>query len=81
MIMEKYVKLGERGQVVIPKEIRDAMHLRKTQRIKMINIGSEIVMRPLKEEKEPEDTVLEILKKVKLTEKDWKEIQRERDER
>lgn len=81
MIIEKYVKLGERGQVVIPKEIRDAMHLRKTQRIKMTNIGNEIVMRPLKEEKEPEDRVLELLKKVKLTEKDWEEIQRERDER
>ncbi len=81
MIIEKYVKLGERGQVVIPKEIRDAMHLRKTQRIKMTNIGNEIVMRPLREEKEPEDRVLELLKKVKLTEKDWEEIQRERDER
>jgi hypothetical protein len=45
-----------------------------------MNIGNEIIVRPLTE-KNPEDALLEFLAKVKLTNEDWEEIQKERDER
>jgi len=81
MITEKYVKIGERGQVVIPKVMRDMLHLKHSQTLRIKNIGNELVMRSLSEEKNPEDVALIALTKAKLTEKDWEEIQRDREER
>ena len=81
MITEKYVKIGERGQVVIPKIMRDILHLKNSQTLRIKNIGNELVMRPLDEEKNPEDIALLALTKAKLTEKDWEEIQGDRKER
>ena len=37
MIIEKYVIVGERGQIAIPKEIREVEHIYPKQRLKLIN--------------------------------------------
>ena len=78
MIIEKYVKIGERGQIVIPKEMREKGHLQPDDRIKLINIDREIVIKLEKQEKKAELRALELLKKAKLNEKDWQEILRMR---
>lgn len=81
MIIEKYVKIGERGQIAIPKEIREKEGMEPKQIVKIINIGGEIIIRQQKRKKAPEDRILEILQKAKLADKDWDEINKERNER
>ena len=80
MIIEKYVKVGERGQIAIPKEIREKEGIEPKQTIKVINVGGEIIIR-LQRKKESEDKILELLQKAKLNDGDWEEIKRERKER
>lgn len=80
MIVEKYVKIGERGQIVIPKEIRDKENIQPEDRLKIINLDGEIIIKVEKQERQAELRALELLKKAKLTEKDWQEIRRMRKE-
>ena len=80
MIVEKYVKIGERGQIVIPKEIRDKENLQPEDRLKLINSDGEIIIKVEKQERHAELRALELLKRAKLTEKDWQEIKRMRKE-
>lgn len=79
MIIEKYVKLGERGQIVIPKEMREVLGIEKRDLLKVIGIGTEIIVRPLKVREEPEELILKALTKASFKEKDWIKIQKERE--
>ena len=63
---------------MIPKEMREKGHLQPDDRIKLINIDREIVIKLEKQEKKAELRALELLKKAKLNEKDWQEILRMR---
>jgi len=81
MIIEKYVKVGERGQIAIPKEIREREGIAPKQIVRIVNVGGEIIIKPQKRKIAPEDKILEILQKAKLGDKDWKEIRKEREER
>ena len=78
MIVEKYVKLGERGQIVIPKEIREKENLQPEDRLKIMDLDGEIIIKVEKQERQAELRALELLKKAKLTEKDWQEIRQMR---
>jgi len=80
-IEEKYVKVGERGQVVIPKSLRDAEGIKPHQFVKIISEPGQIVIRKVSPAKEPEDVIFNILKKAKFTNKDWEMIHKEREER
>ena len=80
MIIEKYVKVGERGQIAIPKEMREKEGIEPKQIVRLLDVGGEIIVRPQKRKKH-EDRILEILKKIKLKDKDWEDIKRERQER
>ncbi len=77
MLIEKYVTIGERGQIVIPKEIRDKEGLEPKERMRIIDLDGEIHIRP--EKKTPTARALEILKKAKFMEKDWQRILKERE--
>jgi len=81
MIIEKYVKVGERGQIAIPKEIRDKEGIEPKHLVRILNIDGEIIIRTQKGKKSHEDRILEILQKSKLGDKDWEEIKKEREER
>ena len=81
MIIEKYVKVGERGQIAIPKEMRDKEGIEPRNIVKVLSIGGEIIIRTQKSKKSHEDRILEILQKSKLGDKDWEEIKKEREER
>lgn len=81
MIISKYVKIGERGQIVIPKEIREKEKLVPNQMVKIVYLGGEIAIRTSTPGGSPEDNILKILQRVKLTEEDWKELHRDREER
>ncbi|MBI2575209.1 AbrB/MazE/SpoVT family DNA-binding domain-containing protein [Candidatus Woesearchaeota archaeon] len=81
MIISKYVRIGERGQIVIPKEIREKEKLVPNQMVKIVYLGGEIAIRTSTQGGSPEDNILKILQRVKLTEEDWKELHRDREER
>jgi AbrB family looped-hinge helix DNA binding protein len=81
MIIEKYVRVGERGQIAIPKEIRDNEGIVPEDMVKLMSVDGDIIIRTQKRAQSPEDRILELLQKSKLGDRDWEEIQRERAER
>ena len=64
-MLSKTIRLGKKGTIVIPKEIRDSLHLSEGTPLVLEVRGSEIVMRPL------------LPKRVKLRSEDIQEIVRE----
>lgn len=46
MSMGKEVELEERGRVLLPKEVRDSLHLKPGQKLLIEQKGKEIVIRP-----------------------------------
>lgn len=80
-IEEKYVKVGERGQVVIPKSFRETEGIKPNQFVKMVSEPNQIVIRKISPIKEPEDVIFNILTKAKFTEEDWKKTHEEREEK
>jgi len=81
-MIQKQVRVGERGQIVIPKEIRDKEGIEPQQILTIVDVAGNISIKPpaKKQMKNPEQRILEILSEAKLTEEDWKEIEKERDE-
>ena len=55
-MISKIVRMGKKGVVVIPKEVRDSLHLAEGTPFILEVRGSEIVMRPLIPEKVNLDT-------------------------
>lgn len=86
MIIRKHVKIGKRGVIVIPKEIREKGKLSPHQTVKMTYLDGQIVIRTSpfisisasKFEGSPEDAILRILSRIKLSNEDWEEIKRDR---
>ncbi len=79
-IEEKYTKVGERGQIVIPKSIREKYGIKPKQMLRIVEMPGEIMIRkPVTEE--PEKRFFELLTKTGLSSKYWKRIHKEREER
>ena len=53
--------MGERGQIVIPKEIRMKEGMTIDSQIKIINVEGEILLQIEKRHQQPEDKILAIL--------------------
>lgn len=77
---EKYVKVGERGQIVIPKKIREREGIRPMHFVKVIDMPGQIVIKKVTSG-EPEKRFFELLGKTGLSSKDWGRIHRLREER
>jgi len=80
-IEQKYAKVGWRGQVVIPKRMREEEGIAPNQIVRIIKEPGQIVIRKMTSAKLPEDTILEIFSKAKFTNRDWERIHKEREER
>lgn len=81
-IEEKYVRIGERGQIVIPKKMREESKMKPGEIVKIVNEPHQIVIR--KEQKiSGEELFFETLAKLKgkITMKDWDKVHKEREER
>jgi AbrB family looped-hinge helix DNA binding protein len=66
-------KVGERGQIVIPQEIRKKLNIRQGEKFLVINQNEDIIFRPLKEVKSL-DQVEEDIIDMQIADKRWKEI-------
>lgn len=78
MIIQEYVKVSERGQITIPKAIREKELIRPNMILRIIDMPGAIIIEKIST-KSPEDMILEALRAAKFTDEDWEEIQRERD--
>ncbi|MBI2133985.1 AbrB/MazE/SpoVT family DNA-binding domain-containing protein [Candidatus Woesearchaeota archaeon] len=79
MIICKYVKMGERGQIVIPKEIREKECLIPNQSLKIMHLDGEIIIRIPKQTISPEDLIFRAFKNAKFDRQDWEDIQKDRE--
>lgn len=77
--MSKIVKVGERGQIVIPKLIRKRGGIKPKSLIKIVDYGTgNIMISKIHETKSHEERFFEILSRMKISKNAWDEIQKER---
>lgn len=76
--VSKTVRVGERGQIVIPKPIRIREKIKPRDVLKVTSIAGTITIKKV-EVKSPEEKVFEFIENSGLSMKDWKDIQKERD--
>ena len=76
-IIEEIVKVGERGQIVIPSKIRKQEKIESNSYVRVIDINGRIVIDKIKVK--PVDKIIDSLTSLGLTDKDWHYIQSERD--
>ena len=76
-IIEEIVKVGERGQIVIPSKIRKQEQIESNSYVRVLDIDGRIVIDKLKVK--PVDKIIDSLNSLGLTDKDWHDIQAERD--
>ena len=82
-IEEKIVKVGERGQVTIPKRIRRLVDLQPKSKLRVLLLPDKSIVLKKVEEESPEDKLVRLLNSVSSSidvEKIWKEIEDEREE-
>lgn len=80
-LIDTKIKVGERGQITIPKSIRMEDRIMSKDLIRLTRLpGGAIMIRKLEKEK-PEDKIMDIIMKSKKIDfkRSWEEIQKERD--
>ena len=78
-IVSKVVKIGERGQIVIPKYIRNREGMKPRSIVRITNYGTgNIIISKVFEGKSPEDKILELIEDIRLPKNAWEQIQKER---
>lgn len=82
MIMEKIIKIGEKGQITIPKIARENWKINPGDKAKIIVTPSGMIIMHIIKEESPEDKILETIKKAPRIDfkKLWKEVEKEREE-
>jgi AbrB family looped-hinge helix DNA binding protein len=78
-VIEEIVKVGERGQIVIPSKIRKKENINSNSYVRVIDVDGRIVID--KVATKPIEKIIESLVSLGLTESDWKEIQKEREDK
>lgn len=76
--VNKIVKVGERGQIVIPKTIRKIEKIKPKDILKVTDIAGTITIKKI-ERKSPEEHFFDFIENSGLTMDDWKEIENERE--
>ena len=77
-VIDEIVKVGERGQIVIPAKIRKKENISSNSYVRVIDVDGRIVID--KVTTKPIEKIIESLVSLGLTESDWKEIQKERED-
>jgi AbrB family looped-hinge helix DNA binding protein len=70
-------KVGERGQIVIPQEFREQLHIQKGEKFIVVKSGNKLILQQMKELKAKSiDRLNEDLIDMKIAEECFKEIER-----
>ncbi len=77
-VIDEIVKVGERGQIVIPSKIRKKENISSNSYVRVIDVDGRIIID--KVATKPIEKIIESLVSLGLTESDWKEIQKERED-
>ena len=77
-VIDEIVKVGERGQIVIPSKIRKKENISSNSYVRVIDVDGRIIID--KVVTKPIEKIIESLVSLGLTESDWKEIQKERED-
>ena len=67
-------KVGERGQIVIPKDIRKKLHIQQGEKFLVISHDEDIIFRPLKKMESLEQIEEDIID-MQIAAQRWKEIE------
>jgi len=74
---EAVVKIGERGQMVIPASMRKREGFLPNTYVRVIDLDGNLIL--TKVEFDPIEELIEAVKELNLSDKDWTEIKGERD--
>ena len=77
-VIEEIVKVGERGQIVIPSKIRKKENIKSNSYVRVIDVDGRIVID--KVATKPIEKIIESLVSLGLTESDWEHIKKERED-
>lgn len=67
-------KVGERGQIVIPRDIRKKLGIHQGEKFLVINQDEDIIFRPLRKVKSFEQLEEDLID-MQIADKRWKEIE------
>ena len=82
-LISDVIKVGRRGQITLPKDVRIAENLKRGDRLKLVRQPTgTIYLTKVPKEKDPFERLMKILEKVPKfdAEKAWSEVERERRE-
>ncbi|MDP1694112.1 MAG: AbrB/MazE/SpoVT family DNA-binding domain-containing protein [Candidatus Woesearchaeota archaeon] len=70
-------KVGERGQIVIPQDIRKKLHIQQGEKFLVISHDEDIIFRPLKKMESLQQIEEDIID-MRIAAQRWKEIEAEK---
>ncbi|MCK5559785.1 MAG: AbrB/MazE/SpoVT family DNA-binding domain-containing protein [Thermoplasmata archaeon] len=76
-VIDEIVKVGERGQIVIPAKIRKQEKINSNSYLRIIDIDGRIIIDKIQTKSLRK--IIDSLTSLELTDKDWKEILEERE--
>ena len=76
-VIDEIVKVGERGQIVIPAKIRKKEKINSNSYLRIIDIDGRIVIDKIQTKSIRK--VIDSLTSLELTDKDWEQILKERE--
>ena len=73
-------KVNDKGQVTLPVKMRELEGIKPNDFVKISYVPNMIFIDKVEEESDTVEDIMNSFKKLGLTDKDWEEIERERDE-
>ncbi len=77
---DQIVKVNDKGQITLPAKMRELEGIRPNDFVKVSYVPSMIFVDKVEEESDIVEDIMKSAAKLGLTDKDWEEIEKERDE-
>ncbi|NHJ31285.1 MAG: AbrB/MazE/SpoVT family DNA-binding domain-containing protein [Asgard group archaeon] len=80
LMEDQIIKVNDKGQITIPAKMRELEGIGPNDFVKVSYVPSMIFIDKVEKESDIVGDIMKSAAKLGLTDKDWKEIERERDE-
>lgn len=77
IMTEEIRKVGKRGQVTIPKAIREREGIKSEDRVKIMNKDHQIVIEKIRKKKEMKEGYQRMRERIRKINKQWSEVSKE----